>query len=39
MKFEKNVNVMLMSLSNLARIILKFRIILLKNVKKGMKNK
>ena len=39
MKFEKNVNIMLISLSNLARIILKFRKILLKNVKKGMENK
>lgn len=39
MKFEKNVNVMLISLSNLARIILKFKKILIKNVKIGIKNK
>ena len=38
MKFEKNVNIMLMSLRNLIRIIQKFKKILIKNVKKGMKN-
>ena len=34
MKFEKNVNVMLMSLRNLLMIIQKFKKILIKNVKK-----
>lgn len=38
MKFEKNVNVMLISLRNLLMIIQKFKKILIKNVKKGMKN-
>lgn len=33
MKFEKNVNVMLISLSNLVRIILEFKKILSKNGK------
>ncbi len=34
MKFEKNVNVMLISLRNLLMIIQKFKKILIKNVKK-----
>lgn len=33
MKFEKNVNIMLMSLRNLLMIILKFKKILMKNEK------
>ena len=37
MKFEKNVNVMLISLSNLVRIILEFKKILSNNGKAGRK--
>ena len=38
MKSEENVNIMIISLRNLLMIIQKFKKILIKNVKKGMKN-